>query len=228
MAENQPFSLGGEMSKREIIAKRIAKEFQNGMFVNLGIGIPTLSANFVPPDVNVILQTENGGLKFGGKPSKDLAHPDLANAGGEPISLLSGASVFDLSMSFVIIRGGHLDATVLGALQVDELGQVANWSIPGIKTVGMGGGMDLLSGAKKVIIAMQHLDKNGNPKIVKKCSLPLSSIRKVNLIITDMAVIEVNKDGLVLIEIAPETTIDEVVAKTQAELIIPKEVTFMY
>jgi acetate CoA/acetoacetate CoA-transferase beta subunit len=215
------------MSEREIIAQRIAKEFKDGMVVNLGFGIPTASANYIPERVNVILQTENGGLLFGPKPKLGESNPDLGNAGGEPITMLAGASAFDLSLSFAIIRGGHVDATVLGALEVDQQGNIANWKIPGKFVPGMGGGMDLLVGAKKVIVAMTHTDKAGNPKILKKCTLPLSAAGVVNLIITEKAVIEVSKDGLVLKEVAPGVSVEDVVKSTEAELIIPEKIGLM-
>lgn len=215
------------MNEREIIAQRIAKEFKDGMVVNLGFGIPTASANYIPEGVNVILQTENGGLLFGPKPKLGESDPDLGNAGGEPITMLAGASAFDLSLSFAIIRGGHVDATVLGALEVDQQGNIANWKIPSKFVPGMGGGMDLLVGAKKVIVAMTHTDKAGNPKILKKCTLPLSAAGVVNLIITEKAVIEVSKDGLVLKEVAPGVSVEDVVKSTDAELIIPEKIGLM-
>ncbi|MBI6871911.1 3-oxoacid CoA-transferase subunit B [Clostridium aciditolerans] len=215
------------MNEREIIAQRIAKEFKDGMVVNLGFGIPTASANYIPEGVNVILQTENGGLLFGPKPKLGESDPDLGNAGGEPITMLAGASAFDLSLSFAIIRGGHVDATVLGALEVDQQGNIANWKIPGKFIPGMGGGMDLLVGAKKVIVAMTHTDKAGNSKILKKCTLPLSAAGVVNLIITEKAVIEVSKDGLVLKEVAPGVSVEDVVKSTEAELIIPEKIGLM-
>ncbi len=215
------------MSARDIIAKRIAQEFENGMYINLGIGIPTAAANFVPDGVNVILQTENGGLMFGPKPTYQSADPDLANAGSEPVTMLPGSSAFDLSASFCLIRGGHLDATVLGALQVDQLGRIANWKIPGVKAVGMGGGMDLLAGAKKVVAAIQHTDKNGKSKIVKKCTLPLSSIRQVDLIITDKAVMEVCEGGLLVKEIVAGLTFAELKSITEANLSLAENVIEM-
>lgn len=215
------------MNARELIARRIAKEFKDGMVVNLGFGMPTMAANYIPEGTNVVLQTENGGLLFGPKPSRDEADPDLANAGGEPITMLPGASSFDIAFSFCIIRGGHVDATVLGALEVDQAGNIANWKIPGKFVPGMGGGMDLLVGAKKVITALSHTDKKGNPKILKKCTLPLSAAGVVDLIITEKAVIEVTKDGLVLKEVAPGITVQEVIEKTEADLIIPEKVEVM-
>lgn len=210
------------MDVREIIARRVAKEFRNDMVINLGFGIPTLSANFIPQGINVILQTENGALLFGPKPKRGHSDPDVANAGGEPITMLPGSSVFDLAASFGIIRGGHVDATVLGALEVDENGNIANWKIPGKFVPGMGGGMDLLVGAKNVIVAMTHTDKKGNPKILKNCTLPLSASGVVKLIITEKAVMKVTPKGLLLEEIYPNVTLDEVVKSTGAELIIPE------
>jgi len=211
------------MDAREIIARRVAKEFKDGMVINLGFGIPTLSSNFIPEGINVILQTENGGLLFGPKPERGHSDPDVANAGGEPITMLHGSSTFDLAVSFGIIRGGHVDATVLGALEVDENGNIANWKIPGKFVPGMGGGMDLLVGAKRVIVAMTHTDKKGNPKILKNCTLPLSASGVVNLIITEKAVIEVTPEGLLLKEISPNVTLEEVIKSTEAELIIPQK-----
>ncbi len=215
------------MDVREIIARRISQEFKSGMVVNLGIGLPTASANYIPVGVDVILQTENGGLMFGPKPSRKDADPDLANAGAEPITLLSGASAFDLSFSFCIIRGGHVDVTVLGALEVDQHGSVANWKIPGKFSPGMGGGMDLLNGAKKVVIALQHADKHGKSKIKKECTLPLSAQHVVSRIITDKAVMDVTEDGLVLKELSPGISVDEVINMTEADLIIPDKIAEM-
>ncbi|OHC71384.1 MAG: succinyl-CoA--3-ketoacid-CoA transferase [Rhodocyclales bacterium RIFCSPLOWO2_02_FULL_63_24] len=216
------------MDAREFIARRIAQEFRCGMVVNLGIGIPTASANHVPHGVDVILQSENGCLGLGPRPSRAAADPDLANAGGEPITLLPGAATFDLATSFCIIRGGHVDATVLGALEVDSQGNIANWKIPGKRVPGMGGGMDLLAGARKVIVALQHADKDGDSKIRKHCRLPLSAVGVVDLIVTDKAVIEVTAEGLVLREIAPELTVADVVAATDADLILPATVATIH
>ena len=211
------------MDTRAFIAQRIAKEFKTGMVVNLGIGIPTGAANYIPDGVRVILQTENGGLLFGPKPERSFADPDVANAGGEPITMLPGASSFDLSMSFCIIRGGHVDATVLGALEVDAEGNIANWNIPGKYVPGMGGGMDLLTGAKRVIVAMNHVDKNGNPKIRKTCTLPLSARKAVDLIITDKAVLSVETEGLMLLEVAPGSSIEEIRRLTEADLMVSSD-----
>jgi 3-oxoacid CoA-transferase subunit B/acetate CoA/acetoacetate CoA-transferase beta subunit len=215
------------MNSRELIARRVAKEFKSGMVVNLGFGIPTLSANYIQDGTSVILQTENGGLSFGSAPKKGQSDPDLGNAGGEPITMLPGASTFDLATSFAIIRGGHVDMTVLGALELDQEGNIANWKIPGAFVPGMGGAMDLLIGAKKVVAAVAHNDKNGKSKILKKCTLPLSASKVVDIIITDKAVIKVTSNGLVLKEVAPGLTVDDVIKATEADLIIPDEVKEM-
>jgi acetate CoA/acetoacetate CoA-transferase beta subunit len=212
---------------REVIAKRVALELKDGDIVNLGIGIPTLVANYLPPKVEIFLQSENGLLGVGPAPAEGMAHPNLTNAGGSPITFIPGAVAFDSAMSFGLIRGGHVDATVLGALQVDEGGFLANWMIPGKLIPGMGGAMDLVTGAKKVVVAMQHLEKSGAAKIVKKCTLPLTSSRRVDLIVPDMAVIEVVEKGLLLKEVAPQTTVEEVLGATQASLIVPEHVPTM-
>lgn len=211
--------------KRAMIGARIAKEFQNGDYVNLGIGLPTEAANYIPEEVQVIFQSENGLLGAGPKPPEGQEDKDMINAGGGYITCIPGASFFDSATSFAIIRGGHIDATVLGALQVDQEGNLANWLIPGKMVPGMGGAMDLVTGAKKVIVAMEHCDKYGKSKILKKCTLPLTAKGKVNLIITDMAVIEVCPDGLYLREIAEGLTIADVIQATEAELIIPERVS---
>ena len=210
------------MDKREMIGKRIAQEFEDGDYVNLGIGLPTLAANYIPEGIRVIFQSENGMLCVGPNPDEECVDKDMINAGGGYISELKGASFFDSALSFAIIRGGHIDATVLGALQVDAQGNLANWMIPGKMVPGMGGAMDLVTGARKVIVAMEHMDKRGNPKILKECNLPLTAKAKVSLIITDMAVIEVTPEGLVLKEIAAGITVAEVIRSTEAELIIPE------
>lgn len=205
---------------RETIAKRAALELKDGDVVNLGIGLPTLITNYLPENVEVILQSENGLLNMGAKPAEGLEDIELTDAGGGYVSMLKGASSFDSATSFGIIRGGHVDVSILGALQVDEKGDLANWMIPGKKTPGMGGAMDLLVGAKRVILAMEHTAK-GAPKIMKKCTLPLTAAGQVNLIITEMGVIEVRPEGLVLIEINPLFSVDDVKAATEASLIIP-------
>ncbi|MCB5252242.1 MAG: 3-oxoacid CoA-transferase subunit B [Candidatus Cloacimonadaceae bacterium] len=209
------------MDKRQMIGKRIAQEFKDGDYVNLGIGLPTLAVNYIPAGVHVIFQSENGMLGVGPSPEEGCEDQDMINAGGGFITELKGSSFFDSALSFAIIRGGHIDATVLGALQVDAHGNLANWMIPGKMVPGMGGAMDLVTGARKVIVAMEHVDKRGNPKILKECNLPLTAKAKVSLIITDMAVIEVTPAGLVLKELSEGTSVAEVVSATQAELIIP-------
>ena len=212
------------LDKRAMIGARIAKEFKDGDYVNLGIGLPTEAANHIPEGISVIFQSENGLLGAGPKPPEGQEDKDMINAGGGYITCIPGASFFDSATSFAIIRGGHIDATVLGALQVDQEGNLANWLIPGKMVPGMGGAMDLVTGAKKVIVAMEHCDKYGKSKILKKCTLPLTAKGKVNLIITDMAVIEVCPEGLYLREIAEGLTIDDVVQATEAELIIHERV----
>lgn len=204
---------------KQVIAKRVAMELKDGDVVNLGIGIPTLVPNYLKKGVEVILQTENGMLGMGPAPEEGKENPELTNAGGGYITALAGASSFDSATSFGIIRGGHVDVSILGALQVDEKGDLANWMIPGKKTPGMGGAMDLLVGAKKVILAMEHTAK-GNPKIMKKCTLPLTAAGQVDMIITEMGLIEVTPQGLVLKEIHPEFTVEQVKAATEAVLII--------
>ena len=215
------------MDKRELIGTRIALELRDGDFVNLGIGLPTEVSNHIPPGIHVVFQSENGMLGVGPSPELDCADKDVINAGGGFITCRPGAAFFDSATSFAIIRGGHIDMTVLGALQVDAHGNLANWMIPGKMVPGMGGAMDLVTGAKKVIVAMEHTDKHGNPKILKDCNLPLTAKNKVNLIVTDMAVIEVTPEGLVLKEIAEGTTIEHVIKATEAELIIPELVPYM-
>ncbi|MCX7694588.1 MAG: 3-oxoacid CoA-transferase subunit B [Caloramator sp.] len=211
---------------REVIAKRVAKEFKDGDVVNLGIGLPTEVANYIDKDVEVILQSENGFIGLGPAPEEGKEDKDLVNAGAKFVTIKEGGACFDSAMSFAIIRGGHVDATVLGALQVDEEGNLANWMIPGKMVPGMGGAMDLVVGAKRVIIAMEHTAK-GAPKILKKCTLPLTAAKEVNLIVTEMGVIEVTDKGLVLKEIAPDTTVEEVIAATEANLIISPELKVM-
>lgn len=212
--------------KREVIVKRVAKELKDGDLVNLGIGMPTLVANYIPEGIDILLHSENGYIGLGPTPEQGKEDPDVVNAGGQPSSVVPGGAFFDSAMSFTIIRGGHLDITVLGALQVDQEGNLANWMIPGKMVPGMGGAMDLVAGAKKVIIAMEHTAK-GEPKILKKCNLPLTAAGEVDLIVTDMAVIEVTPKGLLLTEIAPETTVEEVMNATEAELIVAENLKVM-
>ena len=204
--------------KRTRVVKRIAQELPDGALVNLGIGLPTLVANHIPPGRNILLQSENGLIGLGPRPEKGKEDPRLINASGQAGSILPGGCFFDSFMSFSIIRGGHVDYTVLGALEVDEEGNLANYMIPGKMVPGMGGAMDLVVGAKNVIVSMEHVNKNGAPKIVKKCSLPLTAAGEVDLIVTDMAFIRVTKKGLVLEEIAEDTTVEEVIKNTGAKL----------
>lgn len=211
---------------REVIAKRVAKELHHGDVVNLGIGLPTMVANYLPEDMDITLQSENGFIGIGAAPAPGEEDKDLVNAGGQHVTVVPGAAFFDSSMSFTIIRGGHVDATVLGALQVDQEGNLANWMIPGKMIPGMGGAMDLVVGAKKVIVAMEHTQK-GSPKILKKCTLPLTASHQVNLIITELAVLEVTAEGLVLRELGPEATIEEVKTATEADIIVPENVKRM-
>ena len=213
------------MDEKTLIAKRVALELNDGDLVNLGIGLPTLVARYVPADRHVFFQSENGILGMSG-PIAGAENPDLTDAGGNPISALPGAASFDSAMSFGLIRGGHLAVTVLGGLQVDEEGMLANWMVPGKMVPGMGGAMDLVTGAKRVIVAMQHAAK-GESKIVKKCTLPLTSVRRVSLIVTDLAVIEPTDKGLVLKETAPGVTVQQVLANTACELIVPADVPVM-
>jgi len=214
------------MDPQTIIARRVAKELRSGDLVNLGIGIPTLVANYVPSDLKVFFQSENGLIGTGPIPEQGLAHPTLTDAGGRPISALPGASTFDSAMSFGLIRGGHVDVTVLGGLQVDAYGHLANWMIPGKMVPGMGGAMDLVSGAKRVIVAMQHSAK-GKSKIVAKCTLPLTSARPVHLVVTDVAVISFPDGKATLLETAPGISIGEVMAVTGADLAVPDHVPEM-
>jgi len=214
------------MDAQVIIARRVARELHTGDLVNLGIGIPTLVANYVPPELKVFFQSENGLIGTGPIPEQGLGHPLLTDAGGRPISALPGASTFDSVMSFGLIRGGHVDVTVLGGLQVDSHGHLANWMIPGKMVPGMGGAMDLVGGARRVIVAMQHAAK-GKSKIVAKCTLPLTSIRPVSLVVTDMAVIAFADGRATLLETAPGVSVAEVLAVTEAELAIPDVVPEM-
>src|SRR3974390_1617811 len=214
------------MDAQTIIAKRIAHELKSGMLVNLGIGIPTLVANYIPSDLKVFFQSENGLIGTGPIPEEGMAHPLLTDAGGRPVTALPGACTFDSAISFGFIRGGHVDVTVLGALQVDAQGLLANWMIPGKMVPGMGGAMDLVTGAKRVIIAMQHTAK-GKPKVVTKCSLPLTSVRPVDLVVTELAVIAFPDGRATLMETGPGVSVGEVIAATEAELVAPEHVPEM-
>lgn len=207
------------MGIKEMIAARIAKELKDGDVVNLGIGLPTLVANYIPDNIDVTLQSENGFVGLGPTADENNNNKNIVNAGGQYVTINEGAAFFDSATSFGIIRGGHVDATVLGALEVDEKGNLANYMIPGKMVPGMGGAMDLVSGAKKVIIAMTHTSK-GAPKILKECTLPLTAVGQVNLIVTEMGVIEVTKEGLVLKEVAPGVTVEDVINSTEAKLIV--------
>ncbi|HVM80084.1 MAG TPA: 3-oxoacid CoA-transferase subunit B [Stellaceae bacterium] len=214
------------MDAQTVIAKRIARELKPGMLVNLGIGIPTLVANYVPAGTQIFFQSENGLIGTGPVPEPGMAHPMLTDAGGRPVTALPGACSFDSAMSFGLIRGGHLDVTVLGGLQVDETGLLANWMIPKKMVPGMGGAMDLVTGAKRVIVAMQHSAK-GKAKIVKRCSLPLTSARPVDLVVTELAVIAFPDGRATLLETAPGVSVEAAVAATEARLELPESIMEM-
>ena len=208
-----------EKDPREIIAKRVALEFKEGDVVNLGIGIPTLAANYLPIGIDIVVQSENGIMGMGPSPAPSDVNPNIQNAGGRPVTITNGAMFFDSAVSFGIIRGGHVDLSVLGALEVDEKGNIANWIVPGKMLSGMGGAMDLVVGAKKVIAAMIHT-QNGKAKILKKCTLPFTALGVVNMIITEMGVMEVHPQGLILTEINSDYSVQQIIDATEAKLII--------
>jgi len=215
------------MDAQTIIARRIAQELRSGMLVNLGVGIPTLVANYVPAGMQIYFQSENGLIGTGPIPEQGMGHATLTDAAGQPVTALPGASTFDSAMSFGLIRGGHLDMTVLGGLQVDEQGRLANWMIPGKMVPGMGGAMDLVAGAKRVVVAMQHTAK-GKPKIIKRCSLPLTSTRRVDLVVTELAVISFAEGRPTLLETAPGVSVNDVLTSTEASLVVPDHVPSMH
>ncbi|WED23395.1 3-oxoacid CoA-transferase subunit B [Vibrio sp. JC009] len=212
------------MSMKDLIAKRVAEELNIGDLVNLGIGMPTSVADFVPKEKHIVFQSENGMVGLDSTPAEGEEDWDLTNAGGTPVTATEGAGYFDSTLSFSLIRGGHVDATVLGAMEVDRKGNLANYMIPGKMVAGMGGAMDLVNGAKKVIIMMTHCNKKGEPKILDNCTLPLTATNCVDLIVTELAVIQPTAEGLVLKEVAYNTTVEEVLQKTGTELIVPQEI----
>jgi acetate CoA/acetoacetate CoA-transferase beta subunit len=214
------------MDAQTIIPKRIALELRDGMLVNLGIGIPTRVANFVPAGIHIYFQSENGLIGTGPIPEEAMTQPRLTDAGGRPVTAIPGACTFDSAVSFGLIRGGHVDITVLGGLQVDEHGKLANWMIPGKMVPGMGGAMDLVTGAKRVVVAMQHTAK-GKPKIVKQCTLPLTSARSIDLVVTELAVISFAGGRATLVETAPNVSVEQVLAATEVELVVPQRVPQM-
>ncbi|HSY67807.1 MAG TPA: 3-oxoacid CoA-transferase subunit B [Edaphobacter sp.] len=208
------------MTGKERIARRIAREFKDGFYVNLGIGLPTLIAGYIPAGIDVMFQSENGMLGVGGPPTDEQVDPDLINAGKQPVTELPGCSFFGSEESFAMIRGGHMDMSVLGAMQVDEHGNLANWTIPGKMVKGMGGAMDLVAGVKRVVVVMEHSEKSGAPKLLKRCNLPLTGAGVVDLLITDLGVFEIGGGAVRLTELATSATLDEVKAKTEADFTV--------
>ena len=219
---SQPKAAKSEDAKDKI-ARRVAQELRDGYYANLGVGIPVMVANYIPEGMEVVLEAENGMLGIGPYPFEDQVDPDLINAGKEPVTELPGTSYFSSADSFTMIRGGHVDITVLGGMEVDEQGNLANWTVPGKKLQGMGGAMDLVAGARRVIIAMEHTTKDGQPKILKKCTLPLTGVEVVNLIVTELAVIEVTPEGLVLREVAPGVTPEAAQKVTEPKLRVAED-----
>jgi 3-oxoacid CoA-transferase subunit B len=219
--------VGKDLDKRERIVKRIAQELRDGFYVNLGIGMPTLVANYVPPGIDVILQSENGMLGIGPYPAEGTEDPDLINAGKETVTEMKGTAYFSSADSFAMIRGGHVDLSVLGAMEVDEQGNLANWMIPGKMVKGMGGAMDLVAGARRVVVAMEHATRDGQPKILRKCTLPLTGLKVVHTIVTEMAYMRVTPEGIVLEEVAPDLTPEDVQRATEARLIVSANLKVM-